>query len=80
MNKKIAGFEGIYYIIKIKRTLRYFIQKMKTGKVYRCSTITTHERHTSVSFWGEHVCTGNQYLGLRAIYFVTHGNLCEYNS
>lgn len=41
---------------------------------------TIYERNTSVSFWGEHVSTGNQHRGLRTIYFVTHGNKCEYVS
>lgn len=31
-------------------------------------------------FGGKHVSTGNQHRGLRAIYFVTHGNICEYVS
>lgn len=51
---KNGWFRRYMYLLnnQNQRKLRYFIQKMKTGKVYRCSTKTIHERNTNVSLLG----------------------------
>lgn len=77
----MASLEGtcIYWIIKIKRKLRYFIQKMKTGKFIAAVQKLYMREIQMFRFWGD-VSTGNLHLCLRAIYFLTHENLCEYDS